>query len=369
MTTRRCGAAVGIAILVLALAPIRAANAQGRASQLIREGRVQIDNLEWDSAYGYLQRALEPGVGATEAERVYAFTLLGIVELSRGNRFGGRDAFQQALRLDASLRIDSLAGLQTDVAVVFAEARLAVVPAAAAGPRAALAVEPSLPADTTVPAQGGRLRIEATPTYRSQVVITISPADAPGQIVWGDTQMVGGVRTTSWNLRGQGGAIVPPARYALRVYASDSVGQVSPTIQRILIVERVPADTLPLPPPLGRGDLLADTLHLRRGSPAGLALGLVLGAAAAVLPSALGASELNAGQGADGTAYAVAGAVSLAGIIGFLAGHRARPLPENIRYNRELHERDALNRQAIAEQNRRAREAADIRVRIEGAGP
>jgi hypothetical protein len=55
-----------------------------------------------------LQAALQPGRGATVAEQTRAFVLYGIAQLMLDNRGSARQAFRQALRLDAGLRIDSL---------------------------------------------------------------------------------------------------------------------------------------------------------------------------------------------------------------------------------------------------------------------
>lgn len=340
--------------------------AQGKVTQLLDEARSQIDDLDADSAFVLLQRALDARAGATEAERVRGFTLVGITELMRGNRPAARQAFEQVLRLDGALRIDSLADLQSDALVVFAEARAVVVPVVAPAAAVVLTVSGDLPADTTVPVEGGRLRIETRPSYRARVVATIAPADAPTAVVWSDTQTVGGVGTRAWNLRSRDGTLVSPGRYSLRVTATDSVGQLSQTIERVLVVSRVPVDTTPHPPLLTAAAFAPETVRLRLGSPAGLLAGAVFGAAVALLPTSVGRTELNTGLASDRTAYAVAGAVGLAGIVGFLGGHRIRALPENIQWNHELTERDAANRAHIAQANARAREAAPIRVRVEG---
>ena len=114
---------------------------------------------------------------------------------------------------------------------------------------------------------------------------------------------------------------------------------------------------------------LPETLQLRRGPPASLAIGLALGAAIAVLPSALGSPDLNQGQSAYTGAYAVAGAVSVAGIVGFLKGHRTRFSAENFQHNEEWRRRDAAERQAIAAANARTRENAPVRIVVERTGP
>ncbi len=364
MSTRRVRRALLALFAATALAPA-AVRAQSKVARLLSEARSQIDELNGDSAFVLLQQALDARAGASEAERVRGFTLVGITELMRGNRPAARQAFEQALRLDGALRIDSLADLQSDALVVFAEAR-AVVPVVAPAALVVLSVSADLPADTTIPVEGGRLRIETRPSYRSRVVATITDADAPRLILWSDTQSVGGVGTRAWSLRSREGTLVSPGRYALRVTATDSVGQVSQTIERILLVSRVPVDTTPHPPPLTAAAFAPETVRLRLGSPAGLLAGALFGAAAALLPSSVGRTELNTGLASDQTAYAVAGAVTLAGVVGFLGGHRIRALPENIQRNREFREWDAANRARIAQANARAREAASVRVRVEG---
>lgn len=357
-----------VMLLALVVLAAPASRAQTDAGKLVGAARAQLDNANPDSAAKLLERALEPGRSATVAEQTRAWLLYGIAQLMLERAPSARQAFRRALERDASLRVDSLDYLNENLLREFNAERAALAPAPVAA-TAPLAVVPDLPADTQVSAQDGRYRITTQPTHRSRVVATISPADAPGQLVWGDTAVVSGVRTATWNLRARDGSVVAPNRYVLFVRATDSLGRASQIVERILVVSRVPVDTQPYPRALEPGDFRAETLHIRRGSPAGLAAGLALGAAAAVLPSALGATELNGGQGGDGTAYAVAGAVSLAGIVGFLAGRRTRVMADNIRFNLELRQRDVLSRQAIAQQNRRLHEGAAIRVLLEGAGP
>ena len=65
----------------------------------------------------------------------------------------------------------------------------------------------------------------------------------------------------------------------------------------------------------------------------------------------------------------VAASVTMAGLAGFLGGHRVQPIPENALRNEELRQRDEANRAAIRAANARAQESAPVRVRLEGAGP
>jgi hypothetical protein len=340
-----------------------AARAQTEAGRLIVLARQQIEDLEADSAYRLLLRALDPGTQATESDRVRSQLLLGITHLLRdsNNRLAARQSFEAALRLDPSQRMDSLAYLQSDALAVFNEALSAVAPAPA---RRLLEVTVAVAADTTVPVENGRLRIASQPSYRARVITSVAPADAPAQVFWADTGGAGSVRTVGWNLRLPGGSLVSPGRYALSVRAVDSLGQVSPTIERVLVVSRAPPDTQPLPGPLDPAALEPETLRTRR-SPAALGVGLALGAAAVLLPGALGNGALNAGQGGDGTAYAVGAVAWFAGVIGFLKGERVRVFRESVLRNQEVREEHARRSRAVAESNARAIEAAPVRVRLE----
>ena len=337
---------------------------------LIEGARAQIDAVNGDSAFALLQQVLNARTGVSDAQKTRSWTLLGIAELVRNNRPAALLAFQQALRRDAALTIDSLADLASEARVVFSEARTALGIGNAPAPeaRAQLSVEVSVPGDTSVPPSGGLLRIESRPSYRSRVVVTVTPADAPTVIVWSDTQQVGGIGTRTWNLRGRDGALVGPGRYSLRARAIDSTGQVSPERERILLITRVAPDTAPMPPALTPSAFAPETLQLRRGAPGGLAAGLAIAAAAAFAPGAMGNADIKAGASYGG-AFVVAGAVSVVSVVGYLNGHRALPQPENALRNQQLRERDAAERRRIAQSNAQAREAASVRVRLEGAGP
>ena len=342
------------------------ARCQSPAARLIEQAREEIDALNIDSAFTILQLALRRA--PTGPDRVRAFTLLGITQLSRDDRVGARSALEQALRLDPGLRVDSLADLHTDLRAVFGEVRTALgitdaIPAEAALPRLTTSVTVSR--DTVVPASGGRLRITPLPSYRARVVLTVTPAAEPGRLLWLDTTEVEATAAQGWDLRGPDGRIVPTGRYALRAYASDSLGQVSPTVESSLVVDRVPVDTLAAPAPLGT--LLPETTQLGRGPPRALASGLMVAVSVVALPSLLGNADLQAGASYP-TSYAVAAVVSAASVIAFLRGSQTRPLPENVRLNAQKRERFVAERARVAEENVRRRDAAPIRVRLEGLG-
>ncbi len=340
------------ALATLAALP-RAANAQGT---LVEGARAQLEQLNPDSAYRLLERALAPAAGTAGAERVRAFTLLGISELLRGNRGAARQSFEQALRLDPVLRVDSLAELHADTRVVFGEVRAALTPV-----RQPFVVALDMPADTTVAPLAGQLRLDVRPSARARAVVSV---ETPTAVLWSDTQTVDITGRVLWGLTGADGVPVPDGRYLLRVTATDlEFGQAAPLIERTLLVERTESDTTPLPPPLDASALLPESQRLARASPSRLVVAALLGAGAALAPAVLGAGDV--ARGGNGRATLVAGAVSLAGIVGFLSGHRLRPLPENAAYNRELRERDEQRRGTIAAENARRLAAAPLRIRIE----
>ncbi len=355
------GARIVLALLLL-VGGWGAAAAQSPAGRLIQAARAQLEAPNPDSAATLLERALLPGTGATTAEQTRAFVLYGIAQLMRGTT--GRPMFRQALQRDPALRIDSLYFFGDEIEREFTAERAALAPPVSQAPRAALSVTVDLPLDTDLSAGDGRLRISGGSSYPARVVAVVTPADAPTVVLWTDTQRVN-VTTLAWNLRRADGTLIEPGRYALRLHAVDSLGQISQPLERVLQITRVTVDTQAAP---AVPTFAAESLRLR-GSPTSLLLGVALGAAAVGLP-AMGSSDLNSssGLGSDGSRYAVAGVVAVAGVAGFLVGHRVRPIPANIVQNRQARARYEQDRARIAQLNARARENAPVHVHVEGPG-
>jgi hypothetical protein len=361
-------------VLLLTALGAGAASAQQTPEQIIAQARAKFDEFQPESAQALLERVLSPNSGATPAQQVRAWVLYGITQLWRDNAAGAQQAFRQALLREPTLQVDSLEFLHENLLRTFNSERVLVAPAPAAPAPVApvvvrLTVAVEVPPDTQLRVTGEVLPLTVRPSRRARGIVTVSPADAPTVIVWGDTLPAGATGALGWNLRTREGVLATPGRYALRVTAVDSVGEVSGTIEHVLVVSRVEADTQPLPPPLAESDFAPETLLLRRGSPGAVLIGACLGAAAALLPSALGRTELNQGLSGDGTAYVVAASVTVAGLAGFLGGHRVRPMPENALQNAELRQRDEADRAAIQAANALVRENAPVRVQLEGAEP
>jgi hypothetical protein len=117
------GAVVPVVLVAVLLAFPSAGLAQTPASALIAAARAQLDDLNPDSAGKLLLRALDPRAGASTQERVRAFVLYGIAQLSGGHRDAAQATFREALALDPALRVDSLADLHSELMAVFTPLR------------------------------------------------------------------------------------------------------------------------------------------------------------------------------------------------------------------------------------------------------
>jgi hypothetical protein len=350
-----------------------AARAQSPGVRL-DSARTLVRSGEYDAATALLNPVFTDA-RTTAPQRSRAFLLSAAALFMKENMAlsaGSRAYLQAALRADPSVRVDE--DLNTDAPGIREHVetlrRELYPPDAVRAPAVApLVVQPAMLSDTVLPVSGGLFPVAPHPSRRARAFVALTRADAPGVVFWSDTLEADSAGPLAWDLRGQDGAVVQPGRYALQVWAVDPAGERSPTVERTLEVSRLAADTQPLPPPLGQSAFAPETLRLRRGSPGAVLLGAGFGAAAAVLPAALGRTELNQGLSGDGTAYVVAASVAVAGLAGFLGGHRVQPLPENALRNAELRQRDEASRAAIRAANAVARESAPVRVRREGAGP
>lgn len=374
-TSLRGLAVIGLVLSGLATMAAPAA-AQAPAERLARAKQYLLD-IQSDSAGVVLQTVLDTASGASAAERAWAYSLMALVRLEAADRSGALTMFRQALRADPQLPTDSvgvLRDLQSEAEGVLQEARRLMAPVEiAAGqpaaPRVPLAVRFEAPAETTLAVSDGRLPIIPVPNRRARSVVTMARSDAPGAILWrSDTLPAGTAAPVSWPVRGADGRLVAPGRYLFAATAVDSAGELA-RVEWTMLVERVATDTQQLPLPVRVEELRPETLQVRHRAPGGLLLGIGIGATALMVPQVLGRQELNTGRSPDATRIVVAGAGTLAGIIGFLGGRRAQYMPENARYNAELRQQRATQIAETVAGNVRAREQAPVRVRLERSGP
>lgn len=349
------------------------ARAQVAVRRQIEAARQQIVNLNGDSAGMLLQSVLDARSRASSAERSWAYALMAIVQLAGQNRNGARTMFEQALRADSRLPVDSvrvLRDLDSEAEVVLQEARLVVqpaIPGAGAQSRDTLRVGFTVASDTMLAGNEGRVAVSPRPNRSARTVVTIAEVGAPAGSILGssDTLRFGEAGPLTLNLRSaEGRPLFQSGRqYGFTLTALDSFG-LRAQARWTMRLDTLPPVMQPLPRSLPESEFRPETLQVRHRSAATLLAGAGLGVVAAVLPTAFGRTELNNGLAGDGTAIVVAGSVTVAGIVGFLNGRRAVYSAENAQYNTErlrVHE-DSVR--AVRAANDLARQRPPIRLQI-----
>ena len=223
----------------------------------------------------------------------------------------------------------------------------------------------AVPPDTLLPAAGGRLVVVVLPTHQAMVGFRIAGAD--GGTVWAESRQAAGEARFEWDYHLNDGALLAPGRYAVAVTARDAQGEVSPVVERRFSVQREAVDTLPHPAAPPATAFLPESVHVPRASPGVLLAGVALGVGTLVVERALGNSALNAGLSSGAGSYVVAGSVTVAAAVGFLAGHRTRSLPENVLRNSEVRAQHQRDLDAAIAENARRRQNAGVRFRFEEA--
>ena len=360
---RRVSLLLVVAVLVAVGTAAGQAPQRSRAAQFIAEGRGWIDSLEARRALTVLQQALQ--AQPTQAERVRAWTLFAIAQIQLNQRLLARNALGMALQLEPGLVVDSLSELAPgEVNAVFNEALAAAGLSRGAG----FGVTADVPLDTALDSQVDRLRIALRVTNRARVVLSLTREGAAGSVIWGDTLVSAGRDSAFWNLRTRDGAPAVSGAYVLRVEAQDTLGLVAAPVERRLVLERQAVDTVALPPTPEPSAFAAETLHLRPGSPRHLLVGVLVGAAAYLMPRALGNPDLHEASTVEQGAYVAVGAAALSGLIGFLRSERVRAVPEAIAANRQLRADHEAQVRRVTDENAARRARARIRIRVETVG-
>jgi hypothetical protein len=160
----------------------------------------------------------------------------------------------------------------------------------------------------------------------------------------------------TWDGRSADGAPLSTGQYVIRADSRGNDGHVVRSAGVGLQVVRTQRDTLPLPWPL------PDSAFKPESAPGGSGLGpLVTGLAAAAAVVALPPLVASRGVG-TGARYVVAGALGIAGFIGFPLQRRPRPLPENMAANQAR--RLAWQRQADSVRAENAARRQDVTLVI-----
>src|SRR2546425_2515166 len=346
---RRAGLRLVLLGVTCVVLPFRAAAAQALDGRL-RPGIRAYEQLDYAVAAVLLRRELAAGApGALpDSERAAALVYLGATELFRGRQDSAVAAFQRLVLLRPGFRPDPLT-FPPEVTDLFRQVRR--------GTRA-VALEVPRTTDIAVGQQRFAARLVASAYHTVDVAVTLESGSPVRTLYAGP---IGDSLRVAWDGRDTAGAIVAGGAYWLRVSSRAPAGTAVRYVQLPLTVRRVEPDTLPLPPPP------ADWLLRRERLPAGpglsaLAAGVLVSGAVLALPSVAAP-----GSKPSGARFAVAGAVSLTGVVTFLMRRPGRLIPENARANQEV--RDAWQRRVRAVQLENVARRQAVRLVIDAGTP
>jgi len=298
--------------------------------------------LEYDSAAGWLRRALTPPL--VEAlplpEQVRGLAYLGATEQFRGRSDSAVAAFRRMLRLDPASRPDPLI-FPPEVTKMFDEVRVTY-------PILAISAPPEARIDRTHPSYP----IQVRPSAPHNAVVLIERTDRRSA----DTIYVGMVadpQVVEWDGRDRRGAPVPSGRYWITATPVTD-GSQGCRVRVPLGVTLTAIDTLPAPPPFGPAQLLPERADRRTG-PTAFAGAVLLGAAAFALPAIT--------PDADPTpSYAVGGVLGVTGVVGLIRYRSGEAIPENIAANATARARWQQEAERIGAVNAERRKGARLEL-------
>jgi len=288
-----CGAVLAVALA----APHAAAQSDG----LVERGVRAYQDVEFEAAATLLRRALAGAL--SDSEQIQALDYLGAAEVFAGpqRRDSANAVFRRLALFDPRHRPDPLV-FPPQVLAVYEDVR-----------RATKAVRVEAPPEASFkPAiEGGGLVVRLQATSSHEIEVRVGRED--GTVV--RTLYVGPVSDSldvRWNGLDLNDGEVRSGRYVLSVASRRSVsGPVVRMVRLPLRAEFVVPDTLALPT-LPDSVLLPEQVSLSAGT-GSLATGLLAAGAAIALPSLVAD-----GTEPSGAQFAVAGVLSLAGIVGLV---------------------------------------------------
>lgn len=317
----RCGMTAALAALWAGLAaePVRAQDSTS-AMAVLASGLRHYQQLEYDSASISLRRALAGVAGdtVTSSGRTRALTYLGAAELFRGRRDSAFAAFRRLVVQNPQARPDPLV-FPPEVTTIYDFAREATKIVAAEMPR-----------DTSIRLGADRFRALLHASSFHQIIVTLEREDGftvrtlyAGPI--SDTLQVFWTGEDTIFLANDSGRLV------FTVTSLTNAGRQARLLRLPMDLVLGPQDTLPTPPSL------PDSLFLpERETGAGFR-GLGLGAGFGLVVALLPGLVLESGAPApSGSRYAVAGGLTLAGLIAFIKHRPGRRLPDNTSANQAL---------------------------------
>jgi hypothetical protein len=309
------------------------------STQLVDRAVQAYGDLDFGDAVGLVRRALAAsGASALSVEdRLRALSYLGAAEFYRGNRDSVRSAFRSLVELEPRFQLDELI-FPPEVASQFA-----IIKRDTKIVRAVLPPVVRMRSGTS----GFAPQLYTSSFHRIAASIIRSDGE-PVRLLY--SGVIGDSLQIVWGGLDSAGVAVGDGRYFLTIESSGSSGAPERLVQVPLDIVARPLDTLPHPPPP------ADSLFLPERALSGpgfesLIGGLAGGIGIALLPSSVApGAELSAGR------LAVAGAVTVAGVVGFFRRRPGRIIPANVAVNETLRQDwrervDAVVRQNITRRN------------------
>lgn len=340
--SRRIAARWALACALAAGAPA-AAWAQ-TAEAPFAEGMRAYRRLDFGLAAGLLRRDLARLAASTPtAQRAAGLLYLGAADLYRGRADSAVVVFQRLIMLDPRFRPDRLV-FPPEVTSVFDSVRARTK-----------AVAIGVAADTEVAPGAGNFGAWLFASSFQTVEVTLRYEDgAPFRSLYAGP--IGDSLRIQWDGLDAAGEIPPVSRVLLRVASRMPTGELAGIVQLPLDLKIVRPDTLSWPPPPAPATLLPERA---KGGPAARALfgGLLVSGAVAALPAVVGGNGTSSGP-----RVAVAGSIGFAGVLGYLLHRPGRPLPANIRSNRERRDGWQRSVDSVTAENRRRRD--DVRLAV-----
>ena len=286
------------------------------SAAFLASGVRHYQQLEYDSAAILLRRALAVTRTDTlnDAARTRALTYLGAAELFRGKRDSSYAVFRRLVAHNPRARPDPVV-FNPEITTIYDFAR-----------EATKVVRVELPRDTTIRIGADRYRARLYASSFHQIIVSVERED--GFTV--KTLYAGAISDTLqvfWSGDDTLFMANDSGRLVFSVTSLTNSGRQGRVVRVPLDLVMGPQDTLMSPAPL------PDSLFLPEREPAGpglkaLGRGAGIGVAVAVLPGLVAG-----GTSPSGSRFAVAGGLTIAGIIGFIHHRPGRPLPDNISAN------------------------------------
>src|SRR5690242_5469884 len=333
-----------LALLVAAASRLPAQS----ANELLQQGVREYQKLNYDAAVALLRESLvrrDPAALA-DSQRARALSYLAATELFQQQRDSAAAAFRTLVRLDPRYRPDELI-FPPQVTNLYDEVR-----------RSTKVLSVQVPPVTELHARLEWFTARVVTTSVQSVTATLARDDGTPVRTLYDGPVADSL-SLKWDGLTAGGTLPDEGRYVLHVAPRPPLEDGPRPLQVTLDITQVAPDTLVWPPAPAGPALLPERTS---ATPAlgSLAAGTLAAGAVVALPSLFGRS----GE-ATGARFAVAAAVSIAGLVGFFA-HQPRPIEANIRANAPARADWQRRVEAVKGENAKRRGSARLLIR---AGP